>query len=105
MSEPEDEEGYSGPLTLVAGESSVAVEAHVAGHFDPLTGTYRWVCRLAPDDAVTRVFKSGETSVELRAPSGHVGTGTLGAPNLWGGHTVSGTGPPPFALPEVSPEE
>ncbi|RNL85527.1 DUF4873 domain-containing protein [Halostreptopolyspora alba] len=106
MSEADEEEdGYQGPLTLVAGETTVSVEAHVAGHFDPLTGTYRWVCRLAPDTAVTRAFENGDKSVRLLAPGGHEGSGTLSPPNMWGGHTVSGTGAPPYALPEVAPEE
>ncbi len=106
MSEPDDEEeGYRGTLTLVAAETTASVEAHVAGNFDPLTGGYRWVCRLAPDAEVSEAFESGTRSVRLRSPDGHEGTGTLSTPNVWGGHTVSGQGAPPFAPPEVTPED
>ncbi|WP_046470422.1 DUF4873 domain-containing protein [Allosalinactinospora lopnorensis] len=105
MSGTGEEEGYRGPLTVVAGGVRTTVEGHMAGHFDPLTGEYRWVGRLSPDSAVARAFEEGRTAVLLRTPGGHEGSGVLAGPNVWGGHTVSGSGRPPFALPRVAPEE
>ncbi|MBB6173099.1 hypothetical protein HNR23_003159 [Nocardiopsis mwathae] len=106
-----DEEEYRGPVTLLIGGAepdtepvSATVDAHLAGHFDPLTGGYRWVGRLAADPAVSAAFVAGRTQVTVRAADGREGRGRLGEPNVWGGHTVTGTGTPPFAVPEVDPD-
>ncbi|ASU82843.1 DUF4873 domain-containing protein [Nocardiopsis gilva YIM 90087] len=106
----DEEEEYRGAVTLLilseGGEpATVALDAHLAGHFDPLTGAYRWVGRLSPDPAVTSAFEQGRTEVVVRAADGREGRGSLGEPNVWGGHTVTGTGTPPFAVPEVDPDD
>jgi hypothetical protein len=103
----DDEEEYRGPAVVVVGgtEVEVEVEVHVAGHFDPLTGAYRWTGRIAADPAVSAARAAGTTAVRIRTPGGHEGEGVLGDPNLWGGHPVSGTGRPPFPVPEVDPTE
>lgn len=104
----EDEEEYQGVVTVVLsqGEQEEAagtadVRAHIAGHFSPLTGDYRWKGRLSASDEVTAAYEKGVREVLIRTPEGHEGAGTLDAPNLWGGHPVSGVGTPPFAVPEV----
>ncbi|MDS1272562.1 DUF4873 domain-containing protein [Lipingzhangella sp. LS1_29] len=79
----------------------VAVAAHVAGNFDPLTGGYRWVGRLAPHEDLKHAFEAGWTEVTLETPDGDVGHGTLREANLWGGYRVTGTGSPPFPVPEI----
>ncbi|WP_461001587.1 DUF4873 domain-containing protein [Streptomonospora sediminis] len=98
------EEEYHGPATLVAGGTEAAVEAHLAGHFDPLAGAYRWVGRISPDPAADAAFAAGDTAVRLRTPDGHEGAGRLTEANVWGGYRVVGTGTPPFAVPKVAPE-
>lgn len=103
----DEEEEYAGPVTVRFGGTGAGIEvrAHVAGHFDPLTGAYRWTGRLDPHPAVTGEVRAGRRSVTVRTPDGHEGTGTLADANLWGGHPVSGTGTPPFAVPEVRADE
>lgn len=100
----EEEEEYNGPVTLVVNGAELTAHAHIAGNFDPLNGSYRWVGRLSPSTEVTEAFQAGSTSVTVRTPEGHEGAGKLGDANLWGGHPVSGSGPPPYPLPEVDPE-
>jgi hypothetical protein len=114
------EEEYRGAVTVVlpgtgdaadggaerAGDAAdggvcVRVQAHLAGHFSPLTGDYRWRGRLSPSPEVTEAFRSGVRTVVVRTPDGFEGTGVLDEPNLWGGHPVNGAGAPPFAVPHV----
>lgn len=106
------EEEYQGVVTVVLsqeGQEETAgtadVRAHIAGHFSPLTGDYRWKGRLSASEEVTAAYENGVREVRLRTPEGHEGAGTLDAPNLWGGHPVSGAGTPPFAVPEVGLED
>ena len=104
----DEEEEYQGVVTIVltqneeGGETgTVDVRAHLAGHFSPLTGDYRWKGRLAASDELTAAYKKGVRKVLVRTPDGHEGSGTLDEPNLWGGHPVSGAGTPPFAVPKI----
>ncbi|WP_017581928.1 DUF4873 domain-containing protein [Nocardiopsis valliformis] len=105
----DEEEEYRGTVTIVlqdppesggSGES-FKVKAHLAGHFSPLTGDYRWKGRLSADPGLTEAYKSGARTVIVRTPDGHEGVGVLDSANLWGGHPVSGSGTPPFAVPQI----
>lgn len=109
----DEEEEYRGTVTVLlspesdeqggSGESveSFEVQAHLAGHFSPLTGDYRWKGRLSAEPGITRAYESGARTVIVRTPDGHEGVGALDGPNLWGGHPVNGSGPPPFAVPQI----
>ncbi|WP_017570050.1 DUF4873 domain-containing protein [Nocardiopsis halotolerans] len=110
----DEEEEYRGTVTVVLpggdgsdgdrekdGGAAVRIDAHLAGHFSPLTGDYRWRGRLSPSPEVTEAFQKGVRTVVVRTPDGFEGTGTLDEPNLWGGHPVNGAGSPPFAVPRV----
>ncbi|MCY9782412.1 DUF4873 domain-containing protein [Nocardiopsis sp. EMB25] len=96
------EEEYRGPVTVTLPDGEIEVDAHLAGHFSPLTGDYRWKGRLSAHPGVTAAFESGVRTVRVRTPDGHEGTGDLDEPNLWGGHPISGAGPPPFSVPDVT---
>ncbi|GAB3495581.1 DUF4873 domain-containing protein [Nocardiopsis coralliicola] len=98
------EEEYRGPVTLVFDGRAVAAEAHIAGHFDPLTGDYRWIGRIAAAPEVAAEYDAGCTAVLVRTPGGYEGAGTLTETNPWGGHRLQGSGAPPFAVPEVTGE-
>ncbi|MFD0804427.1 DUF4873 domain-containing protein [Streptomonospora algeriensis] len=99
------EEEYHGPATLVAGGVETTVEAHVSGHFDPLAGGYRWVGRVCAGPAAETACSSGATAVVLRTPEGYEAEGKLTETNVWGGYRIVGTGTPPFAVPQVTPDE
>ncbi|GAA3726773.1 DUF4873 domain-containing protein [Salinactinospora qingdaonensis] len=101
----EAEEEYRGAVTVTAGDRTIEVRAHLAGHFDPLNGHYRWVGRLSPAAEITTAFEAGHTDVLVRTPEGHTARATLSAPNVWGGHGLAGTGRPPFPVPHVIPDE
>ncbi|GHC94800.1 hypothetical protein GCM10007079_45630 [Nocardiopsis terrae] len=98
------EEEYRGMVTVLLSEGSsedFEVQAHLAGHFSPLTGDYRWKGRLSAEPGITRAYERGARTVIVRTPDGHEGVGTLDTPNLWGGHPVNGSGTPPFAVPRI----
>lgn len=93
MSAPEEHEepdGYQGPATVVHGEQEHAVTVTLAGHFEPIRGTYTWYGRLRglPETP------SG-TSLTVRA-SGAEAQVVVTEQDLWGNHLVQGVGAPPF---------
>ncbi|GAB3721412.1 DUF4873 domain-containing protein [Nocardiopsis oceani] len=105
----DEEEEYRGTVTVLPKQKgtgkeeaeSFEVQAHLAGHFEPLTGDYRWKGRLSAAPGITEAYERGVRTVVVRTPEGHEGVGTLDAPNLWGGHPVNGAGTPPFAVPQI----
>ncbi|MFB9799926.1 DUF4873 domain-containing protein [Streptomonospora salina] len=101
----DDEEEYHGPATVVAGGAEAAVEVHVSGHFDPLVGGYRWVGRISADPAVDAAYAAGDTAAVVRTPDGYAAEGKLTETNVWGGYRIVGTGTPPFAVPQVAPDD
>ena len=55
------EDGYDGPAELVLdGEAPVSIEVSLRGHFDPISGSYRWYglrrrrCRRRPARRIRR---------------------------------------------------
>lgn len=104
----DDEEEYRGEVALTPlgadGEPAaepVAARCHVAGHFSPLTGDYRWSGRLSASPGVTAAYEDGVRTVLIRTPAGDEGVATLAGPDLWGGHPVSGVGTPPYPVPSI----
>ena len=92
-----DEDGYTGPAELVADGGSVAVEVKLAGHFEPISGKYRWYGRITPNDEVRALLSAGVRSATLRTPHGEVET-SLGDVDPWGRPRVEGFGPAPFEV-------
>jgi hypothetical protein len=91
------EDGYAGPAHLVAGDRVVEVTVTLAGHFDPISGRYRWYGRVAASDAVAALVAGGARPVRLRTPHGEVAT-TLSDVDPWGRPRVEGFGAAPFEI-------
>lgn len=92
-----DEDGYAGPAELVTEAAIVPVEVQLAGHFDPISGRYRWYGRVAASDEVARLLAGGARQVRLRTPHGEVATG-LSDVDPWGRPRVEGFGAAPFEV-------
>ena len=92
-----DEDGYTGLAELVADGGSVAVEVKLAGHFEPISGKYRWYGRITPNDEVRALLSSGVREATLRTPHGEVST-SIGDVDPWGRPRVEGFGPAPFPV-------
>ncbi|WP_436493985.1 DUF4873 domain-containing protein [Actinokineospora sp. HUAS TT18] len=93
---PEDD-GYSGPATLVIGEREFEVRVELRGHFQPIDGFYRWYGRVTADPAISEAAAGRKTKVTLRTP-GAEADGELSDPDPWDRYRVMGTSRPPFVV-------
>lgn len=86
---------YEGPAVLALPAGDVPVQARLAGHLEAIDGQYHWRGTVA-GDLPADVLKGARTvtlsAVGFSAPARVV------EKTPWGGYTVTGTGPPPFAL-------
>jgi hypothetical protein len=95
---PADEDGYTGPATLVVDGTELEVEVELRGHFQPIDGYYHWYGRLAQHDALDDLVKGRKKPGELRTPEGSA-RGELSDPDPWGRYRILGTSTPPFTVP------
>lgn len=93
------EDGYDGPAELVLEAQTLRVQVSLRGVFQPIDGKYHWYGRLARQVDIDDAVGSGG-SVVLRTAQGHA-TARLSDIDPWGRFRVSGTGRPPFELPEM----
>lgn len=91
-----DDDGYDGRAELVDGDRTVPVEVSLRGHFDPITGSYRWYGRVAASPEVTELVAGGNRTVVLRTPEGGAVETTLSDVDPWGRPRVEGFGTAPF---------
>lgn len=102
---------YAGPADLVIAGTSIGVDVHLSGQFDPLVGEFAWTGRVDPHPELAELIRSGGRDATLRTRDGHEATCTLGEVNPWGGYRVSGRGRPPYEVeqedvhPDASTEE
>ena len=92
-----DEDGYEGPAELIDGETHVAVEVKLGGHFDPISGSYNWYGRVAASPQVRDLVNGGARKVVLRTPFAEVET-ALSDVDPWGRPRVEGFGSTPFEV-------
>jgi hypothetical protein len=95
---PADEDGYTGPATLVVEGTELDVEVELRGHFQPIDGYYHWYGRLAQHDQLHELLKGRKKPAELRTPEGSA-RGELSDPDPWGRYRILGTSTPPFTVP------
>jgi hypothetical protein len=96
------DDGYDGPAEVVDGDTVVPVRVALRGHFDPITGHYRWYGRVADGPDVAALVASGARRVVLRTPHGEVAT-ALSDVDPWGRPRVEGFGAAPFAVVTTVP--
>ena len=99
-----DDDGYAGPAELVDGDSVVAVDVTLTGHFDPISGKYSWYGRVAASPDVAALLASGVRAVVLRTPFAAVET-ALSDVDPWGRPRVEGFGATPFEVLDHLPEQ
>jgi hypothetical protein len=96
-----DDDGYQGPAVLVTDDAEIPVTVTLAGHFDPITGSYSWYGRVAAAPEVAALVGTG--TVVLRTPHSEVET-TLTDVDPWGRPRVAGFGTVPFAVLTTLPD-
>jgi hypothetical protein len=100
---PADDDGYTGPATLLMAGHEFRVEVHLRGHFQPIDGHYRWYGRIARDDALHELAGGRKHEAELRTPAGSA-RGELSDPDPWGRYRILGVSTPPFPVPATLAE-
>ncbi len=103
MSDPHDD-GYDGPAELDVDGDTVAATVTLRGHFDPISGKYRWYGRVAATPEIGAVVAGGARSARLRTPHAEVAT-TLSDVDPWGRPRVEGFGAAPFPVRSAVPED
>ena len=96
MSEHE-EDGYSGPATLVVDGVSLTTTVELRGYFQPIDGYYRWYGRVAANEELTRLAGGKKKAVSIQAGA-YSATGELSDPDPWGRYRIMGTSRPPFVV-------
>jgi hypothetical protein len=94
----DDEDGYTGPATLVVDEVEFAVSVTLRGVFEPVDGRYHWYGRVGADAALAEKVGGRKGSGVLRTPFGEAAA-ALSDPDTWGRYRISGTSRPPFDVP------
>jgi uncharacterized protein DUF4873 len=93
-----EETGYRGALTVRVDGAQVEIDGELHGFFQPIDGSFHWHGRLAPDERIsTLVAERGRATIEISVADRDPVPARLGERNPWGGHRVTGTGPPPYA--------
>ena len=103
MSEFDDEDGYTGPATLILDEREVPVEVELRGHFQPIDGRYRWYGRVRPNAELSELLGGRKRAAQLRTPHGQA-QGELSDPDPWDRYRIMGASTPPFAVPTTLAE-
>ncbi|HEY0803950.1 MAG TPA: DUF4873 domain-containing protein [Pseudonocardiaceae bacterium] len=93
-----DEDGYTGPATLVLDGRELAVDVVLGGHFQPIDGRYHWYGRLAENSELAAEIGGRKRAALLRTPVGEA-TGEVSDPDPWGRYRINGVSTPPFAVP------
>jgi hypothetical protein len=102
MSDACGDDGYRGPAELITDGTVTPVEVTLAGHFDPISGKYRWYGRVAASQEVAALL-GGRGRTVLRTPHGEAET-SLSDVDPWGRPRVEGFGAPPFQVFTAVPE-
>jgi hypothetical protein len=98
-----DEDGYSGPATLLVDGVSLTATVELRGYFQPIDGFYRWYGRVAVSEELTRLAGGKKKQVSIQAGE-YAATGELSDPDPWGRYRIMGTSTPPFPVPTTLEE-
>jgi hypothetical protein len=93
-----DEDGYSGPATLVVDDTEIAIEVELRGYFQPIDGYYRWYGRVRANEQVSTLAGGRKKKAEIRTREG-TAHGELSDPDPWDRYRILGTSTPPFTVP------
>lgn len=98
-----DDEGYTGPATVLLDGAEVAVQVKLRGYFQPIDGYFHWYGRIDRNDALAELVGDRKRTVVLRTPEGEA-TGDVADPDPWQRLRVTGVSRPPFHVPTTLAE-
>ncbi|MCE7008407.1 DUF4873 domain-containing protein [Kibdelosporangium philippinense] len=90
-----DEEGYTGPATLLVGDKEVPVEVELRGYFQPIDGYYHWYGRVRESSELASLAGGKKTAARVRTPQGEAAA-EVSDPDPWNRYRITGTSTPPF---------
>lgn len=93
-----DDEGYSGPASIILDDTEVEVSVQLRGHFQPIDGYFHWYGRIAANDALAQLVGNAKRTALIRTPEGEA-SGQIADPDPWQRLRISGTSRPPFHVP------
>ena len=100
----DDDEGYTGPATVVVDGEEIRVEVRLECRHEPFDGRVHWSGRIRAHPRLSELIGDGGAEVEIRT-DGHAATGRLAEVDMWQRYRATGVGHPPFAMdPPPSPE-
>ncbi|RSM86900.1 DUF4873 domain-containing protein [Kibdelosporangium aridum] len=91
-----DEEGYTGPATLLVGDRDLAVEVELRGYFQPIDGYYHWYGRIQENAELSSLAGGKKTAARVKTPQGEA-SAEVSDPDPWNRYRITGTSRPPFA--------
>jgi hypothetical protein len=89
----EPQESFTGPATLVAGDTRIEVAADLRGRFEPIDGRFHWYGRLATSPALDAIGSGSRVTLTTAHGSAE---GRLSDVDPWGRPRITGLGAPPF---------
>ncbi|MDN5919409.1 MAG: DUF4873 domain-containing protein, partial [Pseudonocardia sp.] len=95
--EDHDDEGYTGPATVVLDGEQIPVQVRLECRLEPFDGKVHWSGRVLVNARLTELIGNGSAEVELRT-GGHSAPGKLAEPDMWQRYRATGVGHPPFAM-------
>ncbi|HEX5401220.1 MAG TPA: DUF4873 domain-containing protein [Pseudonocardiaceae bacterium] len=95
-----DDDGYTGPATLVVDEHELAVDVDLRGHFQPIDGRYHWYGRVHAHAELAELVGGRKRAAMLRTAEGEAAA-EVSDPDPWQRYRITGTSKPPFAVPTV----
>lgn len=92
-SEPEPDDLYDGPATLIVSGSEIASRVRLTGHLDAIDGRYHWQGTVF--DALPAAARARSAGVTLTIEDRTVAARMVEL-TPWGTHMIAGAGNPPF---------
>ncbi|WP_461142792.1 DUF4873 domain-containing protein [Salinifilum aidingensis] len=94
-----DEDDYNGPALVFTADREITVDVVLRGNFQPIDGRFRWYGRTRPSAELDELTGGKKARVVLRTEQGEAAA-DLSEPDPWGRYRITGTGAPPFHVPD-----
>ncbi len=94
-----DEDDYNGPALIFTAEREITVDVVLRGNFQPIDGRFHWYGRTRPSSELDELTSGKKVQVVLRTERGEAAA-HLSEPDPWGRYRITGTGTPPFDVPD-----
>jgi uncharacterized protein DUF4873 len=95
-----EDDDYAGSATVQLNQVEVPVQVRLIAVHQPVDGRIHWSGRIAANSALHEQLGGTGATALLRTPHGDAEDAQIGDLDPWGRYRITGTGKPPFPLPE-----